>query len=51
EGDTEILNVNEERGKNVSNTVALEERTVELDKGQTGLDPGNTESRPLQDED
>ncbi|GJZ06244.1 hypothetical protein Tco_0540037, partial [Tanacetum coccineum] len=52
EGDTEILNVNEERGENVSNTVALKERTVKLDKGQTGSDPGNTlEYRPLQDED
>ncbi|GJT92514.1 hypothetical protein Tco_1081359 [Tanacetum coccineum] len=32
----------------VSNTVALEERTVKLDEGQTGSDPGKThESRPL----
>nr|GEW70012.1 hypothetical protein [Tanacetum cinerariifolium] len=51
EGDTEILNV-EERGENVSNTVALEERTVELDEGQAGSDSGNTlESRPPPDED
>ncbi|GJS96829.1 hypothetical protein Tco_0803797 [Tanacetum coccineum] len=52
EGDTEILNVDEERGENVSNTVALEERKVELDEGQGGSDPGNTlESRPPPDED
>ncbi|GKF17144.1 hypothetical protein Tco_0062062, partial [Tanacetum coccineum] len=44
---TKILNVDEERGEDVSNTVALEERTVELDEGQAGSDPGNTpESRP-----
>ncbi|GJW38306.1 hypothetical protein Tco_0064151 [Tanacetum coccineum] len=52
EGDIEILNVDEDRGENVSNTVALEERTVELDEDQAGSDPGNTlESRPPQDED
>ncbi|GJT51112.1 hypothetical protein Tco_0977269 [Tanacetum coccineum] len=52
EGDTEILNVDEERDENVSNTVALEERTVELDEGQAGSDPGNTlESRSPPDED
>ncbi|GJW42972.1 hypothetical protein Tco_0071771 [Tanacetum coccineum] len=33
EGDTEILNVGEEKGKYVSNTVALEERTIKLDEG------------------
>ncbi|GKD10055.1 hypothetical protein Tco_1189740 [Tanacetum coccineum] len=38
--------------QNVSNTVALEERTIELDEGQAGSDPGNTlESRPPPDED
>ncbi|GJX53443.1 retrovirus-related pol polyprotein from transposon TNT 1-94 [Tanacetum coccineum] len=42
EGDTEILNVDEERGENVSNMVALEERTVELDEGQAGSDPSKT---------
>ncbi|GJY20337.1 hypothetical protein Tco_0392903 [Tanacetum coccineum] len=48
EGDTEILNVDEQRGEDVSNMVALEERTVKLDKGQTGLDPGKTPKyRPL----
>ncbi|GKB34120.1 hypothetical protein Tco_0879062 [Tanacetum coccineum] len=47
EGDTEILNVVEEQGEDVSNMVALEERTVELDEGQVGSDPGKTpESRP-----
>ncbi|GJS13385.1 hypothetical protein Tco_0407857 [Tanacetum coccineum] len=52
EGDTEILNVGEEKGEDVSNTVALEERRFELDEGQAGSDPGNTlESRPPPDED
>ncbi|GJV94255.1 hypothetical protein Tco_1545832 [Tanacetum coccineum] len=52
EGDTEILNVGEEKGEDVSNTVVLEERTVKLDEGQAGSDPSNTlESRPLLDED
>nr|GEW70577.1 hypothetical protein [Tanacetum cinerariifolium] len=37
--DTEILNVNEEHGKEVSHTVALEERIVELDEGQAGSHP------------
>ncbi|GJZ83138.1 hypothetical protein Tco_0648311 [Tanacetum coccineum] len=37
--DTEILNVKEERRKEVSNMVALEERAVELDEGQAGSDP------------
>nr|GEW45348.1 putative Gag-Pol polyprotein [Tanacetum cinerariifolium] len=39
EGDIEILNVDKEQGKNVSNTLALEERTIELDEGQAGSDP------------
>nr|GEY86548.1 retrotransposon protein, putative, unclassified [Tanacetum cinerariifolium] len=52
EADTEILNVDDERGEEVSNTVALEERTVELDEGQAGSDPGKTpESRPPLEED
>ncbi|GJW43879.1 hypothetical protein Tco_0072678 [Tanacetum coccineum] len=52
EGDTEILNVDEERGENVSNIMALEERTVKLDESQAGSDPGNTlESRPPPNED
>ncbi|GJZ41347.1 hypothetical protein Tco_0588233 [Tanacetum coccineum] len=50
--DTEILDVAEEQGEDLSHTVALEERKVKLDKGQAGSDPGNTlESRPLPDED
>ncbi|GJV89908.1 retrovirus-related pol polyprotein from transposon TNT 1-94 [Tanacetum coccineum] len=52
EVDTEILDVANKQGEDVSHTVALEERIVELDKGQAGSDPGNTlESRPLPDED
>ncbi|GKD64498.1 hypothetical protein Tco_1306606 [Tanacetum coccineum] len=47
ETDTEILYVEEEHGEKVSNTVALEEKAVELDEGQAGSDPGKTpESRP-----
>ncbi|GKF42916.1 hypothetical protein Tco_0126258 [Tanacetum coccineum] len=47
EGDTEILNVSEEQGEDVSNKVDLEEKTVELDEGQARSDPGKTlESRP-----
>ncbi|GKF09354.1 hypothetical protein Tco_0043578, partial [Tanacetum coccineum] len=38
--DTEILNVDEEHGEEVSYTLALEERTVEIDEGQAGSDPG-----------
>nr|GFD08855.1 hypothetical protein [Tanacetum cinerariifolium] len=37
--DTEILNVDEQHGEEVSHTVALKERTVELDKGQARSDP------------
>ncbi|GJY19576.1 hypothetical protein Tco_0391067 [Tanacetum coccineum] len=45
--DTEILNFGEEQGGDISNTVALEERIVEFDEGQTRLYPGKTpESRP-----
>ncbi|GJR42721.1 hypothetical protein Tco_1310824 [Tanacetum coccineum] len=40
-------NLQRERGENVSNTVALEERTIELDEGQARSDPGKTpESQP-----
>ncbi|GJY91671.1 hypothetical protein Tco_0507453, partial [Tanacetum coccineum] len=47
EGDTEILNVGEKQGEDVSNMVALEERTFEVNEGQAGSDPGKTlESRP-----
>ncbi|GJR08380.1 retrovirus-related pol polyprotein from transposon TNT 1-94 [Tanacetum coccineum] len=45
--DTEIFYDDEEHGEEVSHTVALEERTVELDSGQAGSDPGKTpESQP-----
>ncbi|GKC72254.1 hypothetical protein Tco_1118137 [Tanacetum coccineum] len=37
---TKILNIEEEQGKEVSNKVALKERTIKLDKGQAGSDPG-----------
>ncbi|GJS17382.1 retrovirus-related pol polyprotein from transposon TNT 1-94 [Tanacetum coccineum] len=48
EADTEILNVDEERGEDVSHIVALEERTAELDKGRAGSDPGKTpKSQPI----
>ncbi|GJT41786.1 retrovirus-related pol polyprotein from transposon TNT 1-94 [Tanacetum coccineum] len=47
EGDTEILNVGEKQGEDMSNMVALEERTFKLDEGQAGSDPGKTlKSRP-----
>ncbi|GJV37482.1 hypothetical protein Tco_1409959 [Tanacetum coccineum] len=47
ENPTEILDVGEERGEYISNTVALEERIVELEEGQTGSDPSKTpNSRP-----
>ncbi|GJY74740.1 hypothetical protein Tco_0479171 [Tanacetum coccineum] len=48
EADTEILNVEEVQGEEVSHTVALEERTGKLDEVQAGSDPSKTpESRPL----
>nr|GEZ24463.1 retrovirus-related Pol polyprotein from transposon TNT 1-94 [Tanacetum cinerariifolium] len=47
ETNTEILNVKEEHGVEVSNKVALEERIVEVNEGQAGSDPGKTsESQP-----
>ncbi|GJS44469.1 hypothetical protein Tco_0569512 [Tanacetum coccineum] len=39
---TEIFSVEEEQGKDVLNTMALEETTIELDEGQAGSDPGKT---------
>ncbi|GJV06041.1 hypothetical protein Tco_1343697 [Tanacetum coccineum] len=41
EADTEILNVEEEQGEDISNMVALVERTVELNEGQARSDPEN----------
>nr|GEV80263.1 hypothetical protein [Tanacetum cinerariifolium] len=38
-GDTEILLIDEEQGKDVDNQVNLEEKTVELDQNQAGSDP------------
>nr|GEU57683.1 hypothetical protein [Tanacetum cinerariifolium] len=47
-GDTEILHIDEDQGKDVNNQVDLEEKTVELDQGQARSGPGKTlESRPL----
>nr|GEV36052.1 retrovirus-related Pol polyprotein from transposon TNT 1-94 [Tanacetum cinerariifolium] len=47
-GDTEILQFDEEQGKDVDDQVNLKEKTDELDEGQAGTDPGRTpESRPL----
>ncbi|GJY83341.1 hypothetical protein Tco_0496717, partial [Tanacetum coccineum] len=46
-GDIEILNISEEQGEAVSNKVNLEEKTVEINEGQAGSDPGKTtESQP-----
>ncbi|GJW45530.1 hypothetical protein Tco_0077176 [Tanacetum coccineum] len=42
--DTEIFNDDEEHGKEVSHTVTLDERMVELDEGQAGSDPENPPS-------
>nr|GEX43265.1 hypothetical protein [Tanacetum cinerariifolium] len=46
-GDTEILHIDEEKGKDVYDQVNLEEKTDELDQSQAGSDLGRTpESRP-----
>nr|GEX13616.1 copia protein [Tanacetum cinerariifolium] len=46
-GDTEILQFDEEQGKDVDDQVNLEEKTDKLDQGQARSDPGRTpESRP-----
>ncbi|GKD92439.1 hypothetical protein Tco_1372276 [Tanacetum coccineum] len=51
-GDTEILQIGEVQSDDVANVVNLEEKTVEIDEGQAGSDPGKTpESRPPPDED
>nr|GEU41569.1 integrase, catalytic region, zinc finger, CCHC-type, peptidase aspartic, catalytic [Tanacetum cinerariifolium] len=45
--ETEILQIDEEQGKDVDDQVNLEEKTDELDQGQAGSDPGRTlESQP-----
>ncbi|GJV79667.1 retrovirus-related pol polyprotein from transposon TNT 1-94 [Tanacetum coccineum] len=44
---TEVLYADDVQGKEISHIVVLEEKTVELDEGQAGSDPGKTpESRP-----
>nr|GEU30606.1 retrovirus-related Pol polyprotein from transposon TNT 1-94 [Tanacetum cinerariifolium] len=46
-GDTEILQIDEEQGKDMYDQVNLKEKTNELDQGQAGSNPGITsESRP-----
>ncbi|GJT72431.1 hypothetical protein Tco_1031717 [Tanacetum coccineum] len=40
--DTKIFYNDEEHGEEVSHTVDLKDRTVELDEGQAGLDPSKT---------
>ncbi|GKA41802.1 hypothetical protein Tco_0734462 [Tanacetum coccineum] len=51
-GDTKILQIGEEQGDDVTNLVNLEEKTIEIDEGQAGSDPGKTpESRPPPDDD
>ncbi|GKF04926.1 hypothetical protein Tco_0035594, partial [Tanacetum coccineum] len=43
----EVLYAKDVQGEEISHTVVLEEKTVELDEGQAGSDPGKTpESRP-----
>nr|GEW38405.1 hypothetical protein [Tanacetum cinerariifolium] len=39
ECDTEILNIGEEKGEDLEDNVDLEEKSVEVDKGQAGSDP------------
>nr|GEX60607.1 hypothetical protein [Tanacetum cinerariifolium] len=52
EAGTEVLKIDEEKGKELSNTVALEEKTVELDEGQARSNPGKTpESQPPPEQD
>nr|GEW74983.1 retrovirus-related Pol polyprotein from transposon TNT 1-94 [Tanacetum cinerariifolium] len=41
-GDTNILQIDEEQGKDVDEQVNLEENTDDLDYGQAGSDPGRT---------
>ncbi|GKG29447.1 hypothetical protein Tco_0416812, partial [Tanacetum coccineum] len=50
-GDTEILQFSDEQGDDVTEEVNLEDKTAEIDEGQTGSDPGKTpESRRLPDD-
>ncbi|GJQ94747.1 hypothetical protein Tco_0005886 [Tanacetum coccineum] len=56
-GDTEILQIGDEQGDDVTEEVNLKDKTVEINEDQAGSDPGEThESRPppeqvLMDED
>ncbi|GKA25293.1 hypothetical protein Tco_0711402, partial [Tanacetum coccineum] len=44
---TEVLYAEDVQGEEISHTMVIEEKTVELDKGQDGSDPSKTpESRP-----
>nr|GEX03997.1 copia protein [Tanacetum cinerariifolium] len=46
-GETDILQIDEEQGKDVDDQVNLDEKTDELDQGQAGSDPSRTpEYRP-----
>nr|GEY28934.1 hypothetical protein [Tanacetum cinerariifolium] len=46
-GNTKILQIDEDQGKDVDSQVNLKEKTAKLDQGQAGSDPGkNPESRP-----
>nr|GEU33098.1 hypothetical protein [Tanacetum cinerariifolium] len=46
-GDTELMQIDEEQGKDVDEQVNLKENTNEIDQGQAGSDPGITfESQP-----
>ncbi|GKF54050.1 hypothetical protein Tco_0160960, partial [Tanacetum coccineum] len=40
-GDTEILQIGEEQGRDVANVIDQEEKTVELNEGQAGSDPAD----------
>nr|GEU89110.1 retrovirus-related Pol polyprotein from transposon TNT 1-94 [Tanacetum cinerariifolium] len=45
-GDTKILQIDEDQGKDVHNQVNLEEKTTELDQGQAGSDPASSSVPP-----
>ncbi|GJS13765.1 hypothetical protein Tco_0408237 [Tanacetum coccineum] len=51
-GETEILQIGDEQGDDVTDVVNLEDKTAEIDEGQAGSDPGKTpESLPPPDDD
>ncbi|GJW42811.1 hypothetical protein Tco_0071610 [Tanacetum coccineum] len=41
EGDTEILNISEEQGEDVTNQVNLEDETAKIDEGQADINPSS----------